>query len=169
MRTIWSELSRSHAKFRIRLVEECADRLCRFFVQQGSDFPPASPGSSLGSLGHNSANDRRGNVPCWRVCFPPITMVPLLLSNNPLTRAKYASVGARAKSPFEGHRGKIPGPKFTVGRPGQVTPTNQIAGPHLLHRSNECPFAHSGAVQVYQSVIVPGLGNAEEVIHLAGC
>jgi len=100
---------------------------------------------------------------------PPITMVPLLLSNNPLTRAKYASVGARAKSPFEGHRGKIPGPKFTVGRPGQVTPTNQIAGPHLLHRSNECPFAHSGAVQVYQSVIVPGLGNAEEVIHLAGC
>ena len=37
---------------------------------------------------------------------PPETIVPSVLSNNPLTRAKCASVGARTKDPFSGPSGK---------------------------------------------------------------
>jgi len=66
------------------------------------------------SLGHkrmirsNSTHNCRGDVSCRRVCSPtsPETTVPLALPNNPLTRAKCASVGAREKVSFEAPPGK---------------------------------------------------------------
>ena len=71
-----------------------------------------------GNLSYSTMSESSGLTPLTIVgamylvggsVSPPETIVPLVSSNNALTRAKWASVGARAKVPFEVPRGGILG------------------------------------------------------------
>ena len=68
-----------------------------------------------GNLSHSAISKSSGLTPLTIVgamypvegaVSPPETIVPLVLSNNPLIRAKCALVGARAKFSFEVPSGK---------------------------------------------------------------
>ena len=86
---------------------------------------------------------------------PPRTIVPLVLSNNPLTRAKYASVGARARDSFVGpsgknseilmHRVSHPDPVATNGRSTYISFISATSASSPSFGTS----TYSGAVQVY--------------------
>lgn len=134
-----------------------------------------------GDLSHSAISGSSGATPRTIVgamylvgesVSPPRTMIPLVLSNNPLTRVKYALVGARARDRFAAPSGK--NSEILTHRQSSWSGCDErTVNLHFVHRSNERLFAISrhqhvlwGSASLSRRVIVPNLGKAEGPAYL---